>query len=72
MQAAHHRHDISDKAWGILEPHLPGREGVRGVTARDNRLFINAVFWILRPNACYSGYRCRLHTGLQAYKRDRC
>lgn len=51
MQAAHHRHDISDKVWELLEPHLPGRAGVRGVTARDNRLFINAVFWILRTGA---------------------
>ena len=51
MQAAHHRHDISDRLWELLEPHLPGRDGVRGVTARDNRLFINAVFWILRTGA---------------------
>ena len=51
MQPAHHRHDISDRVWELLEPHLPGREGTRGVTARDNRLFINAVFWILRTGA---------------------
>lgn len=51
MAPAHRRHDISDRVWALLEPHLPGREGVRGVTARDNRLFINAVFWILRTGA---------------------
>ena len=44
MEAAHRRHDISDKVWELLEPHLPGREGTRGVTARDNRNFLNAVF----------------------------
>lgn len=51
MQAAHRRHDISDRVWELLEPHLPGREGTRGVTARDNRCFLNAVFWILRTGA---------------------
>lgn len=40
------RHDISDGVWEVLEPHPPGRAGVRGVTAQDNRLFINAVFGI--------------------------
>ena len=48
---AHRRHDISDHTWCLLEPHLPGRRGVWGGVARDNRLFINAVFWILRTGA---------------------
>jgi transposase len=30
---------------------LPGRPGAWGGNARDNRLFINAVFWILRTGA---------------------
>ena len=42
------RHDITDRAWELLEPHLPGREGTWGGRAKDNRLFINAVVWILR------------------------
>ena len=48
MNPAHRRHDISDEVWNLLEPHLPGRAGTRGVTAKDNRQFVNAVFWILR------------------------
>ena len=51
MQAAHRRHDISDRVWELLEPHLLGRKGTWGGNARDNRLFINAVFWILRTGA---------------------
>lgn len=51
MQAAHRRHDISDHVWTLLEPHLPGREGVWGGHAKDNRQFINAIFWILRTGA---------------------
>jgi transposase len=45
------RHDISDRVWQLLESRLPGREGAWGGNARDNRLFINAVFWILRTGA---------------------
>ncbi|MEK6735097.1 MAG: IS5/IS1182 family transposase, partial [Pseudomonadota bacterium] len=30
MKTSHRRHDISDKVWGLLEPHLPGREGSWG------------------------------------------
>lgn len=48
---AHRRHDLSDNCWLQLEPHLPGREGSWGGVARDNRQFINAVFWILRSGA---------------------
>ena len=48
---AHRRHDISDHAWERLEPLLPGRPGSWGGIARDNRLFINAVFWIFRTGA---------------------
>ena len=48
---AYKRHDISDRVWKLLEPHLPGRKGLWGGIARDNRNFINAVFWILRTGA---------------------
>jgi transposase len=34
-----------------LESHLPGKRGDWGGIATDNRLFINAVFWILRTGA---------------------
>ena len=45
------RHDISDKVWAKLEPLLPGRKGAWGGVARDNRRFINAIFWIIRTGA---------------------
>lgn len=51
MIEAHRRHDISDRVWSLLEPHLPGRAGSWGGRAEDNRQFINAVFWILRTGA---------------------
>lgn len=51
MPSSHRRHDISDRTWALLEPHLPGQKGNWGGIAKDNRLFINAVFWILRTGA---------------------
>ena len=51
MQNTDHRHDISNDTWELLKNHLPGRKGTWGGNARDNRQFINAVFWILRTGA---------------------
>lgn len=51
MTVSHKRHDISDKTSELLEPHLPGRARSWGGVAKDNRLFINAVFWILSTGA---------------------
>jgi len=51
MTAAHRRHDISDNVWAKLEPHLPVRKGGWGGIAKDNRQFINAVFWVIRTGA---------------------
>ena len=45
------RHDLSDRHWRLLEPHLPGQAGKWGGVAQDNRRFINAVLWILRTGA---------------------
>ena len=51
MPPAYQRHDISDSVWERLEPHLLGRKGTWGGNARNNRQFINAVFWVLRTGA---------------------
>ena len=48
MNSTIHQHDISDHVWSKLEPLFPGRKGSWGGKAGDNRLFINAVFRILR------------------------
>jgi transposase len=42
------RHEISDDQWDRIEGMLPGKAGDPGVTAKDNRLFINAVLWIAK------------------------
>ncbi len=51
MDASYHRHDISDKVWALLEPHLPGQRGQWGGIVQNNCRFINAVFWVLRTGA---------------------
>ena len=39
---------ISDSQWQQIEGFLPGRPDSVGVTARDNRLFVDGVLWVLR------------------------
>lgn len=51
MEESIHRHDISDRLWSVIEPHLSGGEGKVGRKADNNRKFINAVLWILRTGA---------------------
>jgi len=43
-----HRHTISDEQWQRVRDLLPGKAGDPGVTAEDNRLFIDAVLWIAK------------------------
>ena len=49
--AAYQRQDVSDEIWAKLAPLLPGQQGQWGRVAKDNRTFLNAVFWILRTGA---------------------
>ena len=39
---------INDLSWSLIEPLLPGTPRDRGVTAKDNRLFLEAVLWKVR------------------------
>ena len=45
------RHEITDEHWERIKDFLPGQKGHPGVTAKDNRLFINAILWIARTGA---------------------
>ncbi|HVV68695.1 MAG TPA: IS5 family transposase [Patescibacteria group bacterium] len=45
------RHELTDEQFKKIENMLPGREGHVGVTAQDNRLFINGVLWIFKTGA---------------------
>ena len=39
---------ITDRSWALIGPLLPGTDRDRGVTAKDNRLFLEAVLWKVR------------------------
>jgi transposase len=42
---------IGDEMWERIAPHLPGKASDRGVTAGDNRLFLEAVLWRVRTGS---------------------
>jgi transposase len=39
---------FTDQQWALVESQLPGKDGDPGCTARDNRLFLEAVLWVAR------------------------
>jgi hypothetical protein len=41
-------YELSASQWRQIEGFLPGRPGSVGVTAQDNRRFVNGVLWIRR------------------------
>ena len=44
-------YELSAAQWHRVESLLPGRPGLVGVTAKDNRTFVNGVLWVLRSSA---------------------
>lgn len=42
------RYALRDDQWEAISGLLPGRQGTVGVTARDNRLFVEAVLYRYR------------------------
>lgn len=48
------RYKVKDLQWLRIAPMLPGKVGDPGRTAADNRLFVNAVLWVLRSGARWS------------------
>ena len=42
---------LRDDQWDRIRDVVPGKKGDCGVTAKDNRLFVEAVLWIARSGA---------------------
>jgi transposase len=42
---------LSEELWKAVEPVLPGKAGDPGCSGRDNRAFLEAVFWIVRTGS---------------------
>ena len=45
------RYELTQEQWEKIEKMLPGKEGDRGRTGKDNRQFVNGVLWVLRSGA---------------------
>lgn len=48
------RYELTDAQWQKIEQVLPGKKQDPGRTAQNNRLFVNAVLWVLRSGAFWS------------------
>jgi transposase len=64
-----YRHAISDEKWERIKGLLPGKKGDPGVTAKDNRLFIDAVLWIAKTGAPWRDLPERFGNWNSAWKR---
>jgi transposase len=45
------RYELNDQRWARIAEMLPGKKSDPGRTAKDNRLFVNGVLWVLRSGA---------------------
>ena len=61
MQAAHRRHDMSDKVWELLEPHLPGEKEPEASLPVITEIFLMQFFGSCEQ--VRSGEICRLIMG---------
>jgi transposase len=64
-----HRHAISDESWERIKDLLPGRPGLRGRTAADNRRFLDAVLWIAKTGAPWRDLPERLGNWNNTFRR---
>jgi putative transposase len=42
---------LSDAQWQRIQGRIPGKKGDRGRSGTDNRLFVDAVLWVLRTGS---------------------
>jgi transposase len=45
------RHELTDEQWELIEPLIPKKTARTGRPARDRRLMLNGIFWILCTGA---------------------
>jgi putative transposase len=63
------RFELTDEQWDKIKLLLPGKEGDSGRTAKDNRLFIDAVLWIVRTGAQWRDLPARFGNWNSIYQR---
>ena len=45
------RYELNEQQWARIAEMLPGKKSDPGRTAKDNRLFVNGILWVLRSGA---------------------
>ncbi|MDQ3560928.1 MAG: IS5 family transposase [Pseudomonadota bacterium] len=63
------RYGLRDDQWERIRDLLPGREGHVGVSARDNRLFIEAVLYRYRAGIPWRDLPERFGDGIKVHRR---
>src|SRR3954466_11738274 len=63
------RYGLRDDQWNRIRGLLPGREGHVGVTARDNRLFVEAVLYRFRTGVPWRDLPERFGWGVKVQRR---
>lgn len=63
------RHELTDEQWEKVRDHLPGKAGDPGRTAGDNRLFVNAVIYVLNTGIPWADLPARFGKPNTAWKR---
>jgi transposase len=63
------RFGLRDDQWERIKELLPGREGSVGVTAADNRLFVEAVLYRYRTGMPWRDLPERFGDGVQVHRR---
>lgn len=64
-----HRHELTDAQWERIQPLLPGKAGDPGRTAADNRLFVNAVLYVLKTGIPWADLPARFGKFNSVWKR---
>ena len=62
---------LTDAMWARIAPLISGKKGDRGVTARDNRLFIEGVLWRVRTGCPWRDLPARFGKWNSVFQRFR-
>ena len=63
------RHELTDTQWNQIQDLLPGKEGDPGRTAADNRLFVDAVLYVLKTGIPWEDLPTRYGKSNTVWKR---
>lgn len=63
------RHELTDAQWSQIKNLLPGKQGDPGRSAADNRLFVDAVLYVLKTGIPWEDLPARYGKSNTVWKR---